>query len=157
MKPLNHIGIGKVIDHLTSIHGVKNISTGSDADGYFLITTEEKKIAKLLESTNVKTMISGGKLRLMAEEAVPPVTGTSTVAQDNIKTAADEEADKNGFDMNNAAMIKALADKLMPELMKYFPSKDQVNSALNMVKSGSVQGKELVGGLEGMAKKVDGK
>lgn len=157
MKSLNHNGIGKVISHLSSKHNINGLSVGTDNNGYFLVTVDEVKISKILESSNVKTAMINGRLRLLAEEAIPskpPVTSTSTVTDDNIKNAAEQEADKNGFDMNNDAMVKALAVKLLPELLKTIPTKDEVNAALNMLKRDSVQDNDLAGGLKQLTKDV---
>lgn len=152
MRQLNDNGIAKVLQHL-SVAG----TVGVDKDGYFLEVENTDAVIKLLEDCKVKASLAGNKLRLMVEEApssVPAVRSTSTVADDNIKTAADEEAKKNGFDMNNVAMVSALADKLVGELSKVFPTKDEVNGALNALKQGSVQDKALVGGLEDLTANV---
>ncbi len=161
MKFLNKNGINKVINHLVERHGVKNLSVGSDQNGSYVAGTvsDASKVISLLEGTNVKTTIIGGKLRLMSEEIAPqpaklPKTAISTVADDNIESAAEEEAKNNGFDMNNDGMINALAKKLLPELLKTFPTKEEVNKALNVIKQGSVQDDQLLGGLERLEKNV---
>lgn len=157
MKQLNHNGIGKVINHLNAKHGIKGLSVGTSTDGHYLITIDEKKVVKILESLKINALIVNDKMKLFVEEDIPtkpPITSTSTVADDNIKDAAEQEADKSGFDMNNDAMIKALATKLAPEFLKMFPTKEEINTALNNMKKGTVQGNELASSLKDLSKTV---
>ena len=162
MRQLNENGVSKVVVHLSKSYGVKAI-IGQDQDGYFieledLDITAAGTLPTIMESINVKMVTVNGRMRLMVEDisAKPAVTSTSAAAEDNIKTAADEEAKKNGFDMNNKAMIAALVEKMLPELSKLFPTKEQVNAALNALKRDSVQDKQLAGGLEDLTKSVQG-
>lgn len=148
MRVLNENGIEKAIDYLGS--GEWTILTDSNGPAVGGLTSEA--ISELGKIGVIAERI-GNMHRLLVEEAPaePPV---QTVNDDNIINAADQEAAKEGFDINNDNHIKALAQKLIPHLSATLPTKEEVNAALNQLKSMTVENDEFVKNLATFLKNV---
>lgn len=136
MKKLNKNGIYKIIEYVSS--GVKYVSDGSRHMMVGLVSENDKKALK--DINVILTVVEDLTLKEDLKDNV--ILYEAELDDTEVQDETNNEEKVDDFDIRN------VAKELIPILSEFFPSKEEVNAALNDLKAQMIDPNEMIDGLK---------